>query len=112
MKVKRELCLLTIAKLDSFVTGTGALLLAKENNSLSEFQLRDLIVNGSQSSGRLVHNDFFILSAPFKRKKRPRQSAVSYCEIVIAALPSRLGLLKKLAFLQESDYRFSASAAK
>ena len=37
-----------------FATGIAALLLAKENNGLSEFQLRDLLIDGSRQAGGLV----------------------------------------------------------
>ena len=46
------------------------------------------------------------------KKKETASVAVSCCKIAIGLRPGRLGRMKKLAFLQERNDRFSASGAK
>ena len=46
------------------------------------------------------------------KEKEAAPAAVSYCKIAIGLRPGRLGRMKKLAFLQERNDRFSASGAK
>src|SRR5439155_20245752 len=45
-------------------------------------------------------------------KQKETASVAVCCEIAIGLRPGRLGRLKKLAFLQEHDDRFSAADAK